>query len=333
MDLSIIIVSWNTRQWLRRCLTSIYAQPWKIDFEVFVIDNASSDGSPQMVRHAFPQVHLIENHQNLGFARACNQGLRRARGRFVVLLNPDTQLLDDAFGDMVAFLDKHPDIGALGPRIVDANGNVDPRCARRLPTLSTELFEKTRLDRRFLHSQLFGRYLMTYWDHNDSRDVEALSGACLMIRREVLDRVGMLDEDFFMYGEDIDWCHRIRQAGWRVYYYSNAQIIHVAGQSANLVYGDMGIEALWSLNRFFHKHHGLCYALAHRILIGSISLAKELLFAGGLLFTQNKTYYRTRLRLHWRVLKWAVMGNSPVSSTRRGFDRASKEQLEEVEAR
>lgn len=306
MDLSIIIVSWNTRQRLHDCLASIYAQPWNIDFEVFVIDNASSDGSPQMVRCMFPQVHLVENAQNFGFARACNQGLRRARGRFIVLLNPDTQLLGNALSDMVIYLDEHPDIGALGPRIVNANGVVDPRCARHLPTLATELFEKTRLDRRFPHNRIFGHYLMTYWDHNDSRDVEALSGACLMVRREVVAQVGMLDESFFMYGEDIDWCYRIRKAGWRVHYYNDAQVIHIAGQSTNLVYEEMGIEALRSLNYFFHKHHGFGYAIAHRFLIGSLSLVKELLFAVGLLFTDNRAFYRTKLRIHWRVIKWSL---------------------------
>lgn len=310
-DLSIIIVSWNTRDLLRACLKSIYAQRSGLDFEVFVIDNASRDGSPQMVRRDFPKVQLFKNAENLGFARACNQGLRRAQGCYVVLLNPDTRLLDDAFGHMVAFLDKHPDIGALGPRIVDADGSVDVRCARRLPTLAGEFFEKTRLDRRYPHSRLFGRYLMTYWDHNDSRDVEALSGACLMVRREALEQVGGLDEGFFMYGEDIDWCYRIRQAGWRVFYYSDAQIMHLGSQSTNLVYEDMGIEALWSLNRFFQKHYGLTYAVAHRFLIASISLAKQLGFIGGWLFSRNRVYYRAKLQLHRRVLRWAVIGHPP----------------------
>lgn len=323
-DLSIIIVSWNTRQSLQNCLASIYAQPWNIEFEVLVIDNASRDGSPQMVRRMFPQVNLIENVQNLGFARACNQGLRRAQGRFIALLNPDTQVLHNALHNMVAFLDKHPDIGALGPKIMDANGTVDLRCARHLPTLATELFEKTRLDRRFPRSRVFGHYLMSYWDHNDSRDVEALSGACLMVRREVLAEVGMLDESFFMYGEDIDWCYRIHKAGWRVFYYSEVQITHIAGQSTNLVREEMGIEALWSLNHFFRKHRGLGYAIAHRFLIGSISIFKGVLFTIGLLFAPNKGFYKMKLRIHRNVLKWALVGESPSLSMARWDDRSSK---------
>jgi len=324
-DLSIVIVNWNTRKLLRACLTSVYTQRCRFGFEVFVIDNASRDGSSQMVRRSFPQVQLIENVENLGFARACNQGLHCAQGRYVMLLNPDTCLLDDTFGVMVAFLDKHPDIGVLGPRIVNADGTVDARCARRLPTLSSELFEKTRLDRRYSRSRLFGTYLMTYWDHNDSRDVEALSGACLMVRREAVEQVGLLDESFFMYGEDIDWCYRNRQAGWRVFYYSNAKILHLGGQSTNLVSEDMGIEALWSLNHFFQKHRGFTYAVAHRLLIAGISLAKQLGFIAGWLLSRNRAHYRAKLRVHRRVLEWAVTGRSPALTSNVREERVHEE--------
>ena len=311
-DLSIIIVSWNTRELLRDCLTSIHTQTPLCDFEIMIIDNASDDNSSQMVRRSFPHVKLIENDRNLGFARACNQGLRRSSGRYAVLLNPDTWVFGNALEKMIAFLDDHGDVGALGPRIVDVDGVVDPRCARRYPTLRSEFFEKTRLDRRFSHSQLFGAYLMTDWDHRDSRDVEALSGACLMVRREVLVQVGLLDESFFMYGEDTDWCYRIRRAGWRVFYYSDAQVAHVGGQSTSPVSEDMGIEALQSINRFFLKHYGPVYALTHRVLIAGISLAKQLLFMSRFLFGHDRAHYRLKLRLHRRVLAWAV---SPPSQT------------------
>lgn len=301
IDLSVVIVNWNVKEPLRRCLESIYEETKGIAFEIFVVDNASGDGSSQMIRHSFPQVKLIENKENVGFARACNQGLCRAQGRYVVLLNPDTWLPDDALGQMVAFLDRHPNIGVLGPRIVDRDGIVDPRCARRYPSLRSELFEKLRLDRRFPHSRLFGDYLMTYWDHKDSREVDALSGACMTIRWEVVEDVGLLDEDFFMYGEDVEWCYRIKQTGWRVFFYTQPTVMHLGARSSQLVAEQMGIEALRSMYLFFLKARGPRYAAAYRILILGLSIAKQVIFLVASLVCRSeeaRRRYRRKIQLH-----------------------------------
>lgn len=312
IDLSIVIVNWNAKELLRRCLESMYEGTRGIAFEVLVVDNASRDGSPQMVRHSFPQVRFIGNEENAGFARACNQGLRRARGRYIVLLNPDTWLPDDALGQMVAFLDEHPNIGVLGPRIVDPDGIVDPRCARRYPSLRSELFEKLRLDRRFPRSRLFGDYLMTYWDHKDSREVDALSGACMMIRPEVVEGVGLLDEDFFIYGEDVEYCYRIKKTGWQVLFYAKSTVVHLGAQSSRLVAGRMGIEALQSMYLFFLKTRGPRYAAAYRVLILGLSIAKQFVFLVGSLVCRSgeaRSHCRRKIQLHKSVLKWAWTGS------------------------
>lgn len=312
IDLSVVIVNWNTKGPLRQCLESIYEETTVTTFEIFVVDNASGDGSSQMIRYSFPQAKLVENEENVGFARACNRGLCRAQGRYLVLLNPDTWLPDDALGQMVAFLDEHPNIGVLGPRIVDVDGIIDPRCARRYPSLSSELFEKLRLDRRFPHSRLFGDYMMTYWDHKDSREVDALSGACMMIRREVIEDAGLLDEDFFMYGEDVEWCYRIKKTGWQVFFYTQPTVMHLGARSSQLVAEQMGIEALRSMYLFFLKTRGPRYAAAYRILILGLSIAKQVVFWVGSLVCRSgeaRSRYRRKIQLHRSILEWAWMGS------------------------
>jgi len=312
LDLSVIIVNWNVKDLLRECLKSLYAATRGIAFEVFVVDNASTDGSSQMVQGEFPQVHLIENTANLGFARANNQAIRLSQGRHVLLLNPDTVVLPDALTRMVRFADSHLQIGAIGPRILRPNGAVDFRCARRFPSLTSELWEKTGLATRFPNSRIFGEHLMGHWDHKDGRPVDLLTGACLMARREVIDRVGLMDEDFFLYGEDVDWCYRIKRAGWQVFYYADVGIIHFGGQSSASVQLELDMEALRSLNLFFRKNYGALYALAHRLLMLALTLTKGGYFLGKLLAirdAEKRAIYQHKLKLHQRVLQWVFSGH------------------------
>ena len=309
MDLSIIIVNWNTKDLLKACLRSVYAETRGLTFEVFVVDNASTDGSPEMVERTFPQVRLIRNAANVGFARASNQALRLSRGRYVLLLNPDTLILDQALVRMVHFMDQHPDVGALGPKILTAEGEVDLRCARRFPSLLSELFELTRLSARFPHNRLFGSYLMSYWDHNDRREVEVLTGACLLVRREAMKQAGSLDEDFYMYGEDVDWCYRLRRAGWQVWYDSHTYIIHLGSQSTRLVQEEMGLERFRSRHALFRKHRGPLYAGIYKALLLAITLAKQAFFWGRALVSRDegrRCRYRDKVRLHGQVLRWIL---------------------------
>lgn len=308
VDLSIVIVSWNTRELLRSCLTSIRAKTQGIIYEILVVDNASTDGSAAMVLENFSEAVLMQNNEeNLGFARANNQAFHRSRGRYILLLNPDTIVLDNALGQMVALADAEPQIGALGCKILTIDGGIDFRCARRFPSLLTELFSRTRLSKRFPYHPLFGRFLMGDWDHNSSREVECLVGSCMMVRREVIEQVGLLDEDFFMYGEDIEWCYRIKKTGWRIFYHSEPQIIHIGSRSTEQNRAEMGIEYLRSMNIFFRKRHGPGYALAYRILILVTTLIKQLIFSTGLLLTDNskrKGGYREKVQIQRRVFRW-----------------------------
>jgi len=311
MDLSIVIVNWNTRELLEACLRSVYAQVHGLDFEVFVVDNASVDGSPEMIRTKFPQVSLIQNNVNLGFVKANNQAISLSKGRYISLLNPDTLLKNDALSKMVTFLDGHPDIGVLGCKILTAEGEIDLRGAKEFPSLLGELFELTRLSHWLPRSRFFGNYLMTYWDREDSREVDVLSGACLMIRREALEQVQYLDENFFIYGAEVDWYYRLKRLGWKVFYYAEAEIVHIGGQSTSQLKEEMGIERFRSRYRLFWKHKGRSYAWAYKALVFLITVTKVLAFWIGLLVStsgEKKCRYQAKVKLHRRVLWWVLRG-------------------------
>jgi len=310
-DLSVIIVNWNAKELLAACLESLFADQEGVTVELFVVDNASSDGSVEMVQRDFPEVILIANRENLGFARAANQAIRHSRGRYILLLNPDTLVMKQALLRMVRFLDHQPLVGALGAKILTPNGNIDFRGGRHFPTPLTEFFDQARISKVFPTSRILGRYLMGYWDHKDSREVDLLSGACMMVRSETIDEVGPLDEEFFLYGEDVEWCYRIKRAGWKIFYYAEAQIIHLGGGSTKGYPESLGIEQLRSINLFFKKSYGLLDPWLHRLLILLVTLAKEAFFLGRFLVTRGegeREKMRKKIGLHCQVLKWVLGG-------------------------
>jgi GT2 family glycosyltransferase len=271
LDVSIIIVSWNTVGILRDCLRSVYAQTRGIAFEVIVIDNASSDGSPGMVRREFPQAVLIANSDNRGFAAANNQGIDKAAGRYVLLLNPDTIVLDGAIGKSVAFADSRSEAGIVGCRVLNADRTLQRSCFMFPSPLNLFLLA-TYLDRLFPRSRFFGRDRMTWWDAAESRTVDVVCGCFMLVRREALDRVGKLDESYFIYGEETDWCYRFQKAGWQVVFTPDAQIVHLGGGSSERVRLPMRLQLRASILLFIKRHRGrLSYMLA--------SLAVSLFFA------------------------------------------------------
>jgi hypothetical protein len=281
-DLSVIIVSWNTRDLLRECLRSVVSrqssvvshqssvvslqssqasilktEDCQLTTEVLVIDNASTDGSAGMVCTEFPEAQLIVNRENVGFARANNQGIRASQGRYVVLLNSDTIVRPGALAKLVAFMDDHPQAGAVGPRLRRGDGAVQPYAFGGDPTLGYLL-------RRGANRLLFRRHLHD-WATDVVQDVDWVAGTCLTVRREAFEGVGLLDESIFMYFEDNDWCLRLRQAGWKVYYNPQAEIVHIGGQSlaknpaAQRSYHE-------SLRYFYAKHYGPAAELLLRLL-------------------------------------------------------------------
>ena len=269
VDLSIVIVNWNVCDLLRRCLHSIFSNLQSpISSQVVVVDNGSSDGSVEMVRAEFPTVHVIANTENRGFPAANNQGLAVAQGRYILLLNPDTEIVGDGLATLLAFADAHPDVGMVGPQLLYPDGSIQSS-RRRFPTLATAFFESTWLQ-PYAPRRLLERYELLDQSDTVVQDVDWLYGAALMARREAIEQVGPMDESFFMYSEELDWCRRFRETGWRVVYLPAAQIIHHEGKSSEQVVAARHIHFQTSKVRYFRKYHGRVAAEALRLfLIGS----------------------------------------------------------------
>ena len=231
MKVSIVIVNYNVRDFLEQCLRSVFRATGGIDSEVFVVDNHSVDGSQAMVRDKFPQVNLIENHQNLGFSKANNQALRLVKGEYVLVLNPDTLLEEETIRKCIFFMDSHPEAGALGVKMINGKGKFLPESKRALPTPAVAFYKMFGLAKLFPKSQKFGKYHLSYLDKDKIHSVEILCGAFMFIRKEALNKAGLFDEDFFMYGEDIDLSYRLIKAGYLNYYFPESTIIHYKGES------------------------------------------------------------------------------------------------------
>lgn len=253
IDVSVIIVSWNTRDILRDCLESVYTQTRDRSFEVIVIDNASADGSPEMIKRDFPQVRLIENADNRGFAAGNNQGVEVATGRYVLLLNSDTIVLDGAIDKTVAFADRHLRAAVVGCRVLNRDMTWQPSCFM-FPSALNLAISALCLNKLLSHSRLFGRERMTWWDGKDTRVVDVVTGCFMLVRREALQQVGVLDESYFMYGEETDWCYRFRNAEWTVLFFSTAQIVHLGGASSAKLKGPMRLQLGASTLLFIRKH-------------------------------------------------------------------------------
>jgi GT2 family glycosyltransferase len=266
LDVSIIVVNWNGRDLLARCLHCVESTVKQAAYEVIVVDNASTDGSQDMVKRDFPQAKLIENTGNVGFARANNQGMEMSQGRYVLLLNSDAFVKEGAIDTMVAFMDAHPEAGMAGCKLLYEDGTVQPSVSR-FPTLETEFYTAVGLEKLFPNSPIFGKYLMRYWDHNDVRQVDVIMGAFMLARREAVDQVGMMDDGYFMYSEEVDWCYRFRQAGWAIYSTPAAEAIHLWGGTSKQVKVEMLMHLYRSRVRYFRKHHGQLLAALLKALL------------------------------------------------------------------
>ena len=263
MDLSIIIVNWNTRDILRNCLRSIYGlNAGQVDFETIVIDNASTDGSVEMLKSKFPQVRVIQNTRNHGFAAANNQGIKAANSKYVLLLNSDTLVLDNAIGKIVEFADNHPKAAVVGCRVLNPDGTLQPACFM-FPSILNIALSITYVYKLFSRSRFFGRERMTWWHRNEVREVDIVTGCFMLVRQEAIKQVGMMDEQFFMYFEETDWCCRFKQAGWKVMFTPDAEIIHLGGASTNQAKPKMVMQWRKSMLLFFKKHRSpIAYGLA-----------------------------------------------------------------------
>jgi GT2 family glycosyltransferase len=275
-DLGIVIVNWNTRELLDRCLATVYASEG-VSFRVVVVDNASVDGSADMVRSRYPQAELIASETNDGYPAGNNRGLRllgyRGAGdvaddapRYALLLNPDTELPPDALARMVAFMDANSRVGAAGPRLILPDGTLDKACRRGFPTPLVSFYHYSGLARMFPNSPTFGRYNMTFLPETTTVEVDSVVGAYMQVRREAIRDVGLLDEAFFMYAEDIDWAYRIKRAGWQVWYVGDVIVRHVK-RAASRQSARAQFEFWRAMLIFYRKHYRRTTPLPVHLLV------------------------------------------------------------------
>lgn len=298
MNLSIVIVNWNTRELLEQCLCSVYASPPPGNFEVWVVDNASQDGSRDMVLDKFPSVHLLANDDNPGFARANNLALRKACGRYILLLNPDTVVMPGAFETLISFMEETPEAGGAGSRLVNPDRTLQVSCYPR-PTLFREFWRMFHLD-MIWH---LGKYPMKRWSLEKSQEVDVLMGACLILRCEALEQVGFLDEDYYIYSEEVDLCYRLQQAGWRLYWVPKAQVIHYGGQSTQQVAQEMFLRLYQGKILYFRKHYGRLAVQIYKVILYAASLWRLVLTP--LVFFEGPSQRRQHLSLstnYWRLI-------------------------------
>jgi N-acetylglucosaminyl-diphospho-decaprenol L-rhamnosyltransferase len=302
--LTIVIVSWNTRDLLARCLASVLEDARelpRVKVEVCVVDNASTDGSPEAVRERFPSVRLIENRENVGFARANNQAIQATTGAYVLLLNPDTELVPGALEALVRFVDGHPRAGAAGARLVHPDGTLQPSCCPS-PTLSRELWRLFHLDALWPYAC----YRMAAWDRERPREVDVVQGACLMLRREAVYQVGLLDEDYFIYSEEVDLCRRLRQHGWNVHWVPQAIVVHHGGQSTRQVPATMFLRLYQSKILYFRKHQGRLAASLYKLILLAAAVARLMLACWAWLERPPKRQEHLILARYYRRLVTAV---------------------------
>ncbi|MFN2218100.1 MAG: glycosyltransferase family 2 protein [Anaerolineae bacterium] len=318
VDLSIVIVSWNVRDLLRSCLQSILTEAhsgpegealriedWTV--EILVVDNASTDGSAEIVRQQFPQVHLIANKENRGFTAANNQGLARSQGRYLLLLNPDTETVGDALVTMLRYVEANAEVGALGPKLVNPDGSIQSS-RRRFPTFATALVESTVMQEWWQDNRVLRRYYMADTPDNAIQRVDWVVGACLLVRRQTYEQVGGLDEGFFMYSEELDWCRRIKAAGWEIVYLPTAAVIHHEGKSSEQVVPARHVYFQSSKVRYFRKHHGAFQAEALRwflLVTYAYQMAREAL---KWLVGHKRAMRAERVRAYRQVLRSGLRG-------------------------
>jgi GT2 family glycosyltransferase len=310
-DVSIVIVSWNTRDILRGCLNSVFEQTKNASFEVILIDNNSHDGSSDMVRREFPQVTLIANAQNRGFAAACNQGMLAASGRYILLLNPDTVVLDDAISRCINYADLHSDVGVVGCQVLEDENRITPT-GFSFPSPLNIFLALSGLSRLFPRSRLFGRPELSWWDRHSERDIDVVTGMFMLVRREAIAQVGLMDEAYFVYSEEADWCYRFSQAGWRRVFTPSARIVHLDGgaKSTSQASKKMFVQLQKSTMIYHRKNLGLgAWWLAKLIYIGSNFIRMVAWFVMSIVNRDSRNWHRSAAAR--AALVYHLVGSEP----------------------
>lgn len=305
-SISIVIVSWNCRKFLEECLESLSDYRHDPQAEIFVVDNASEDGTPELVRDGYPEVIVIQSTENLGFTKANNIGIRRSTGEYVCLINPDVRVLDGCIEKMRVYMEANPRVGLLGPRMLGADGKPD-RSYMGEPSLWNLFCRALALDSLFPRSKLFSGFLMFYFKKDQIADVDILNGWFWMTRREALDEVGLLDEALFMYGDDLDWSKRFRNAGWKVVYFPEAAAIHYRGGTTARAPVRFSVEMRRANFQYWQKNHGRVSQFMYLVIVG---MHEVLRLIGYLLFLlspkSNRDEVGSKLRRSVACLQWLL---------------------------
>lgn len=307
-DLSIIIINWKSVGFLRKCLRSVNANTRTISFEVIVVDNASGDNCQEMVAREFPSVRYVQSDCNLGFARANNLGFQHSSGRHLLFLNPDTEVIASAIENMTHVLEKDARAGIVGPKLLNSDGSVQTSCIRSFPSLISEVLDVELLRQRFPHSRLWGTRAL-FARENASAAVDAVSGACLMIRRQLFEQIGLFTTSYFMYAEDVDLCLKARQAGWINLFVPNATVTHHGGQSSRSQddgnFADIVLRE--SRLRFFKNRRGALYAACYRLTTMTAALVRLGMLATWWTFAgPERGSAALSIRKWLRILRWAL---------------------------
>ncbi|MHA2096966.1 MAG: glycosyltransferase family 2 protein [Candidatus Hodarchaeales archaeon] len=301
MDLSIIIVNWNTKKLLVECLDSIYASPPNSEYDIWVVDNSSTDGSPDMMRNRYPEVNLIDNNENIGFAKANNQAFQKCQGEYILLLNPDTVIKTDAIEKLVHFLNQTPDAGMVGARLVNPDKTLQVS-AFPVPTLSKEFWRLFHLD----HFVPFANYPMEKWDLDSVREVDTLLGACILIRREALGKFGLFDEEYFIYSEEVDLCTRLKKGGWHLYWLPSAVVVHYGAQSTQQVAEEMFLRLYAGKILYFRKHHSNLVVFVYKLILFLATISRLILTPFALMEEPVKREEHLVISNYYRRLLWSL---------------------------
>jgi hypothetical protein len=310
LELSIIIVNWRSVEFLQKCLATIYATTRGIEFEVIVVDNASFDGAAEMTSRVFPQVRFVQSQKNIGFAKANNLGFRHSAGENLLLLNPDTEIVGDAFPTMLSVLRSNPGAGIVGCKLLNSDGSIQMSCVQRFPSILNQAVDADYLRAKFPGLAIWGTRAVTEPDCAPA-PVEVISGACLLIRRSIFEKLNGLSSDYFMYAEDVDLCYRTAQLGWKAYYTGQAEVIHHGGRSSDSATRNnfAAILTRESLVKYMQNTRGNLYAFAYKATTGIVALFRWLMLSSVwlILLGRKESQSLALSRAKWgKVFRWAI---------------------------
>lgn len=285
-EVSIVTVSWNVKELILECIQSVYEKTQNYSFEIIIVDNDSKDGTPEAIEKKYPEVKLLKNKNNSGITVANNQGIKASKGQYICLLNPDTHLINNAIDLLVKYLEENTSVSAVGPQSINFGNVIEESCRKGSMSIWTEFLDMTTLTARFPKNRIISRHRLGYWDHMSIRSVDHIATECFIVRKNLLNQIGVMDEQFFMYGDDTDFCRRIKNSGGEIIYFPHAKIFHHKGSSSKQN-SEIPIVVKESYYKYFSKHHGVFYALCYRFTVGIIGLLL-LIYWNTIFFIANK---------------------------------------------